>query len=158
MSVGPWKGVVTGSMDGTIKLWDLDTAACAQTLNAHLDGVTAGAVSPRGDYLLSGGLDGTLRLWSFPSAELLGTVAAHGGRVRTICISAGGELATTGSYDRYLKVWSVPRLLTRASFAADSAISAAAASEAGDLIVAGDAQGCAHFLRFEALGPRRGPC
>ncbi len=148
-AAGAWQGVVTGSMDGTLKLWDLETSACVHTINAHVDGVTAGAISPDGRLLLSGGLDGTLRLWRFPSGELLASVPAHAARIRTICISAGGELAMSGSYDRSFRIWSVPDLNPRAAFAADSAISAAAASDTGDLIVAGDAQGCAHFLYFE---------
>jgi WD40 repeat protein len=145
-----WQTVLTGSMDGTIKAWDLATATCLKTLPSHLDGVTAGAVAPRGDYMLSGGSDGTLRLWSLPSCEVVRTVQGHAGRVRSLSFVGTGGFAFSSSYDRYLKAWTIPALESSTAFAADSAIAAAAASETGQMVVAGDAQGCAHFLRFDA--------
>ena len=152
-----WETALTGSMDGTIKVWDLATGSCQQTLRAHLDGVTAGAVSPGGDYFLSGGLDGTLRLWSLPSCEVVRTVQGHTGRVRSLCFVASGAFAFSSSYDRYLKAWAIPALESSTAFAADSAIAAAAVSETGDIVVAGDAQGCAHFLRFDGSQPPLSP-
>jgi WD40 repeat protein len=136
-------------MDGTVKVWDLATCACVQTLRAHLDGVTAGAVAPSGDYVLTGGSDGALRLWRWPSFEVVRTVQGHAARVRSLCFEGSGRFAFSSSYDRYLKAWAIPALESRTAFAADSAIAVAAVSEAGSMVVAGDAQGCAHFLRFD---------
>lgn len=143
-----WQTALTGSMDGTIKIWDIATCSCVQTLRAHLDGVTAGAVSPRGDHIFSGGSDGTLRLWRLPSCELVRTVQGHAARVRSLCFTGNGSFALSSSYDRYLKAWAIPDLESRTAFAADSAIAAAAVSGTANMVVAGDAQGCAHFLRF----------
>lgn len=144
-----WQTVLTGSMDGTIKMWDLATCSCVQTLRAHLDGVTAGAVASGGDYVLSGSSDGTLRLWRLPSWEVVRTVQGHAARVRSLCFARNGGFAFSSSYDRYLKAWAIPALESKTAFAADSAIAAAAVSESGNMVVAGDAQGCAHFLRFD---------
>ncbi|MEO7117211.1 MAG: TIR domain-containing protein [Caldimonas sp.] len=146
-----WRAVLTGSMDGTIMMWDLATGSCLQTIRAHLDGVTAGAVAPRGDYLLSGSSDGSLRLWSLPSFEVVRTVQGHAGKVRSLCFVGSGAFALSSSYDRYLKGWRIPALESSTAFAADSAIAAAAVSETGDMVVAGDAQGCAHFLRIDGI-------
>ena len=148
-TVANWQTVLTGSMDGTVKVWDLATCACVQTLRAHLDGVTAGAVAPSGDYVLTGGSDGALRLWRWPSFEVVRTVQGHAARVRSLCFEGSGRFAFSSSYDRYLKAWAIPALESRTAFAADSAIAVAAVSEAGSMVVAGDAQGCAHFLRFD---------
>ena len=146
-----WQTALTGSMDGTIKMWDIATGSCMQTLRAHLDGVSAGAVAPGGDYVLSGGSDGALRLWRLPSCEVVRTVQGHAGRVRSLCFVGNGGFAFSSSYDRYLKAWALPALESRTAFAADSAIAAAAVSETGEMVVAGDAQGCAHFLRFDGF-------
>ncbi len=146
-----WQIALTGSMDGTIKVWDLATSACVQTIRAHLDGVTACAIAPSGDFILSGGSDGAIRLWRWPSFEVVRTIQGHAARVRSLSFAASGALAFSTSYDHYLKAWAMPTLELRAAFAADSAIAAAAVSETGNLIVAGDAQGCAHFLRFERI-------
>ncbi len=147
---GAWQHALTGSQDGTLKLWDLATATGLQTVRAHLDGVTAGAVSDDGRHLLTGGADGTLRLWALPAFELLGSVQGHAGKVRALCFSADGRVAFSGSYDRYLKAWTVPAFVPLAAFAADAAIATVACSGASPLVVAGDAQGCTHFLRLEA--------
>jgi WD40 repeat protein len=85
-----WQTALTGSMDGTIKMWDIATGSCMQTLRAHLDGVSAGAVAPGGDYVLSGGSDGALRLWRLPSCEVVRTVQGHAGRVRSLCFVGNG--------------------------------------------------------------------
>ena len=150
-TVADWQTALTGSMDGTIKMWDLATGSCVHTLRAHLDGVTAGAVAPGGDYLLSGGSDGTLRLWRLPFSEVVRTVHGHAGRVRSLCFVGSGGFALSSSYDRYLKAWSIPALESRTAFAADSAIAAVAVSKTGDMVVAGDAQGCTHFLRLDGI-------
>ena len=147
--------VLTASMDGTLALWDMDSGAKLHQLPAHLGGVSAGALSPDGDHALTGGVDGTLRLWRLPSFELVRTVAGHGARVRAIAFCADGRRAFTGAYDRYLKAWALPELDALAAFAADAAIAAAGASADGTLVVAGDAQGCAHFLEFVEAGVRR---
>jgi len=99
--------------------------------------------------LLSGGGDGTVRLWSFPACQVLVTIEAHAGRVRSLQILPRVGLAVSAGYDRYVKIWRFPEMTLVTSFATDSAVAAAAASDDGRLIVAGDAQGCAHFLRFE---------
>lgn len=143
-----WSVAFTGSMDGDIKAWDMATGLCLQSLHAHLGGVTAGDITPGGDGLLSGGTDGLLRLWRLPGLEIAHSVQAHTDRVRCIRCSSNGQYAFSGSYDRYLKAWSMPALQLRASFAADAAIAAVATSDGGETVIAGDAQGCAHFLRF----------
>jgi WD40 repeat protein len=144
-----WNVAVTGSLDGALKVWDLATFECIATVPAHLDGVSAGAVSPSGDCLLSGGPDGTVRMWRFPSCEFVRTVEAHAGKVRSLCFAGNERVALSSSYDRYVKAWAMPQLELQSSFAADSAVAAVAVSDTGESIVAGDAQGCAHFLRFE---------
>lgn len=143
---------VTASTDGTLNVWDLLRLKCFKSLPAHSGGVTAGALSPNSRYLLTGGDDGTVRLWSFPACEVLKSVEAHNGRVRSLQVVPTLGVAISGGYDHYIKVWSFPEMTPITSFATDSAVAAVAVSDEG-LIVAGDAQGCAHFLRIENLDP-----
>lgn len=144
------QAVLTGSLDGTVRLWNLATLSCEQTLHAHLGGVTAGAVSLQGHHLLSGGADGTLTLWRLPTCEIVRTIQPHTAKVRSLCFAGDGLVAFSGSYDRYVKAWAMPSLEPKTAFAADSAIAAVDASASGDMVVAGDAQGCVHFLRYGA--------
>ena len=142
--------VVTGSADGTINVWDAVRLKAFRSLVAHADGVTAGALAPDGRHILSGGRDGTIRLWSFPGCAVLSTTQGHASRVRSLAIIAEVGLAVSSGYDRHVKVWRFPDMALLASFVTDSAVTSVAASGDGRLVLAGDAQGCAHFLCLEA--------
>ncbi|MCO5552185.1 hypothetical protein L7F22_005696 [Adiantum nelumboides] len=52
----------SGAMDFTIRVWDLSTAICIQTLQGHSN-VVMGLLSWN-QYLLSGSLDGTVKVWA----------------------------------------------------------------------------------------------
>ncbi|MEE1322835.1 MAG: hypothetical protein UHE91_03340 [Bacteroidales bacterium] len=49
------KRVISGSQDGTIKIWSLNTGKCIATLGWGLDEVTSVAYSPDGKYFVGGG-------------------------------------------------------------------------------------------------------
>ena len=140
-----WPVAVTGSMDGTMKVWDLARLRVHRTQRAHLDGVSAGAVSAGSDLLLTGGPEGTLRLWRLPTCEVVRTVEAHAARCESLLHRKRG-IAFSSSYDRYLKAWAISALEVRTAFAADSAIAAVAVSQAGDMVVAGTRKAARTFF------------
>ena len=72
--------------------------------------------------------------------------------MRSLAIIADAGLVVSAGYDRYVKLWRFPEMTFLTAFVTDSAVSAVAGSDDGRLFVAGDAQGCAHFLRFEDSG------
>jgi len=144
--------VVTGAPDGTITVWDANRRKAFRSLIAHADGVAAGALSPDNRHILSGGADGVILVWSFPACELLSTTQAHAGRVRSLAMAADRRSIVSAGHDRKVRVWRFPDMTPLAAFVADSAVTAVAASADGRLIVAADAQGCAHFLRLEEPG------
>ncbi|WP_373693585.1 WD40 repeat domain-containing protein [Limnofasciculus baicalensis] len=43
---------ISGSLDGTIKQWDVQTAECLQTLEGHSSGVNSVCLSSNGLYIL----------------------------------------------------------------------------------------------------------
>ncbi len=68
---------VSGSWDGTLRLWDLETGKSLRTLEGHTDWVSAVAVLADGRRALSGSEDGTLRLWDLETGESLRTLEGH---------------------------------------------------------------------------------
>lgn len=60
----------SGSMDGTIKVWDLNTAQCVYTCNAH--NMPVMGILLWENHLLSCSLDGTVKVWNWsaPSGPL----------------------------------------------------------------------------------------
>ncbi|MED6204275.1 hypothetical protein PIB30_007746 [Stylosanthes scabra] len=61
LAIGCYKMLYSGSMDHSIKVWDLDTLECTMTLNRHTDTVTS--LICWEDYLLSSSSDCTVNVW-----------------------------------------------------------------------------------------------
>ena len=57
------KRVVSGSYNGTVKIWDADSGAELCTMSGHRRGVTAVAVFADGTRVVSGSLDRTVKIW-----------------------------------------------------------------------------------------------
>lgn len=56
---------VTGSDDKSIKVWDLKSRQCVNTLNIHADTVWSLKFSPDGKYLISGSEEGRFAITEF---------------------------------------------------------------------------------------------
>jgi WD40 repeat protein len=66
--------LVTGSQDGTARLWDLtakDPAADPVVLRGHRSGITAVALNPNNSWLITGSEDSTARLWLLQMKDLI---------------------------------------------------------------------------------------
>jgi len=93
--------LVTGSWDGTAKVWDANTGECRHTLEVGQYAVTV-AVLPTGE-IITGSSDAALRIYR--GAECVNTIEnAHGDMIRAI--SVGSTNFVTGSKDQSIKIWS----------------------------------------------------
>jgi WD40 repeat protein len=63
--------VLTGSKDGTARLWDAQTGQELRRFEGHTWGVRSVAFSPDGRQVLTGSEDGTARLWDAQSGRLI---------------------------------------------------------------------------------------
>ncbi|XP_045803820.1 zinc finger CCCH domain-containing protein 48-like isoform X1 [Trifolium pratense] len=76
LTVGcPNKRLFSGSMDHSIKVWDLDTFECKMTLNGHTDTVTS--LICWGNFLLSSSLDCTIKVWAESQEKTLQVAYSH---------------------------------------------------------------------------------
>ena len=93
---------VSGSLDGTLKVWDLGTGTCTATMTGHTGYVLCVAATPDGRHALSGGNDHTLKVWDLGMGTCTATLTGHSGWVRCVAITPDGWHAVSGSDDKTL--------------------------------------------------------
>lgn len=101
--------VVTGCLDGTIRVWEADTGRQHRLLGPH-GWVSGVAVSPDGKKIASCSHDQTVRLWDFESGQEIFNLPGHGrlgGNDEYIVgfDRAAAQFLSFGP-DLYLRVWS----------------------------------------------------
>ncbi len=99
--------VVSGSLDNTLKVWNLATGEEERTLTGHGDSVNAVAISPDGQRVVSSSRDKTLKIWKLVTGKEERTLTGHDGSVNAIAISPDGQWVVSGSWDNTLKVWNL---------------------------------------------------
>jgi len=87
--------VLTGSWDGTARLWDVATGFCIRTFSGHTDGVKSVAFSPDGTKVLTGSYDMTAKLWDVATGSLIRTFA-ESSSVNSVAFSPDGTKVLTG--------------------------------------------------------------
>ena len=86
------KTLVSGSIDKTVKLWDISSGRLLRSFDGHHGDVSSVAFSPTGKILASGSLDATVRLWDANSGGLLFTLKGHSSDVLSVAFSPDGKL------------------------------------------------------------------
>lgn len=108
--------VATGSGDGTIKIWDLQTGSTTHTLRPtrsaeHRDsmepGIAAFAVTPDGSRIVAGDENGSAFVLDVASGRTIAEMKSHDLTVWSVAVSPDGIHAVTGSGDGIARVWRV---------------------------------------------------
>jgi len=100
--------LLSGSMDKTLRLWDIRTVREVRRLQGHTMGITSLAVSPDGRRVLSTSLDETIRLWDIETGKEIHCFKGHQDVVTSVAFSPDGRQAVSGSADRTVRVWRLP--------------------------------------------------
>ncbi|MCG6941980.1 MAG: WD40 repeat domain-containing protein [Thiohalocapsa sp.] len=114
--------VLTGSLDGTARLWSLETGKPVAVLG-HDGAVTAVRFDDDGQRLATfSSRDGTVRLWSVDPVTRLGFELRHSDHVWDVAMAAapqalapngGALLLATAGFDGGVRVWRYQRTLER---------------------------------------------
>jgi len=108
--------LASGSGDGTIKLWDVQSQRKwwdvrsqreIATLTGHSSRVWSLAFSPDGRTLASGSWDNTIKLWDVQSQGEIATLTGHSYLVLSVAFSPDGRTLASGSADNTIKLWDV---------------------------------------------------
>ncbi|KIK47413.1 hypothetical protein CY34DRAFT_799363 [Suillus luteus UH-Slu-Lm8-n1] len=99
--------MVTGSRDGTLRLWDLKTGTALKKMEGHRNDVTRLAVSlGDGQLIASGDANGGLIAWHGETGEkLTQTIKAHFDFITSLDFSPDGAVLVTSSSDGMIKLW-----------------------------------------------------
>ncbi|MGB7381143.1 MAG: TIR domain-containing protein [Rivularia sp. (in: cyanobacteria)] len=101
--------LASSSFDKTIKIWNVETGECIQTLKGHERRVWGIALSPDGKTLASGSSDQTIRLWNIHTGEPKEIIPIQAEICLTMAWSQDGKiLASAGLRDDWsIMLWNV---------------------------------------------------
>lgn len=88
VAFGPTGDLLTGSRDGTAKLWR--GIECVMTFTGHTASVNAVAMSPNGRFFMTGSEDSTAKLWCTQTHQCLNTFRGHIAGLSAVTFSCGG--------------------------------------------------------------------
>jgi WD40 repeat protein/serine/threonine protein kinase len=97
--------IVSGGMDGKLRVWEVATGRCLQAVPGHKHRVTSVAFSGDASKMLSGSWDNTLGLWDTASGQHLRTFQGHSDRVNVVTFSPDNTQILSGSWDRSVRLW-----------------------------------------------------
>ena len=99
------KTIASGSLDKTIKLWDVTSRKNIATLRGYIGIVRCVAFSPDGKALASaGGDDHTVRIWDVATGKNTATMAGDEGIIFCVAYSPDGKTIASGSWQT-IKLW-----------------------------------------------------
>ncbi|NEO77258.1 hypothetical protein [Moorena sp. SIO4G3] len=101
--------VIAGSINSTIKVWNLQTKKLCFVLKGHQEEITSLAITPDGKYLLSGSKDKTIKLWNLETRKECFTLTGHRDSVNTLSVTPDGNYVVSGAKDNTIKIWDLQK-------------------------------------------------
>ncbi|HZM78683.1 MAG TPA: WD40 repeat domain-containing protein, partial [Candidatus Limnocylindrales bacterium] len=142
--------LATGSMDKTVRLWDLRARQSTATLSGHTDRVWSVAFDRTGELVASASWDGTVRIWQAANGTERGQpLRGHDGPVLTVAFSPTEDLLASAGRDGTVRLWD-PRTGAALGILADlpMLLSGLAFHPDGHMLAAGAQDGSVHLWRL----------
>ncbi|QRV93070.1 Vegetative incompatibility protein HET-E-1 [Ceratobasidium sp. AG-Ba] len=101
--------IATGSMDKTIRIWNLHTGQLVLgPLAGHKAGVSSIVYSPDGEYIVSGSWDRTIRIWEAGTGQKVGrSLCGHKDGIQCVAHSPNGKCVASGALDQTIRIWDI---------------------------------------------------
>ena len=98
--------VISGSLDTTVRVWDLENGAELYRFSGHSDAVFSVDISPNGSTAASGSWE-DVRVWDFETAQELVKLKGHKWPAMHLFFGKDGKLLFTGGADSTMFVWDI---------------------------------------------------
>jgi WD40 repeat protein len=143
---------VTGSMDGSAKIWNLTNQLCLHTLSGHSDAVRTLAVSPNGKSVITGSDDQKIKMWDVETGCCIRTFSGHkSGIWKVAFLSDGRHIISGGYHDCCAKIWNIDTGSLIGEYYTEGKILNIICSEHYAHFTILDGSGEIHFLSVENL-------
>lgn len=98
--------ILSGSIDGTIKKWNIDTGKIFFSLDGHKESVFALDISPDGKYIVTGNNDnGIINKWELETGKLIFSLNKNKNRIFAVVISYDGNYIISRSSNDIINKW-----------------------------------------------------
>jgi len=136
---------LSGSWDGTLRLWDINTGLTTKTFVGHTKDVLSVAFSSDNRQIVSGSRDKTIRLWN-TLGECKFVIRGGDGHSEWVsCVRFSPAIDPTivsSSWDKVLKSWSLPSCRLKCNFVGHTCyLNTVAVSPDGSLCASGGRDG-----------------
>lgn len=138
------KIIASGSIDRTIKLWNIKEKKLITTLTGHMGTINDIDFYYNDEFIISCSTDKTLKLWDLSSNSCVRTFEGHTDSVRTVRFF-GNKFIVSGSWDNTVKIWNMETGECLKTFIHNDDINTIDISKYGNFIIFG---GRSQFIRF----------
>jgi WD40 repeat protein len=103
--------IFSGSVDGTIRKWQLIDGKEVFVLRGHTHPVTSICVSPDERHLISASQDYSVRIWDLKTNQQVGDPLLHDDELFTVVLSSDGRYVASAGLDKKIYIWSLEAAL-----------------------------------------------
>jgi katanin p80 WD40 repeat-containing subunit B1 len=97
--------VVSGTTNGSLKVFDLNVGKLARNLGSHPVGITSVQYHPYGEFIVSGSVDCTMKVWDVREKNCIQTYNGHSKEITCVRFSSDGKWVASASKDGQMQFW-----------------------------------------------------